>query len=171
MFGIGRSRNIPPFLFEKINIEGNSMNLKEEMEFFASGKTSKVDYFGEGSYLDNKENDVSDEGAQWSSLSPAEKLARKKEKEAQKLKGSVSHKTAATCAHAIISELKLAQFKGTPYPQIDKELRIKVGTLADEYEDKSKEEREKVKSDKEKYKNTKVVLATEITAKVREFLA
>lgn len=144
------------------------MTIKEEMMFLASNKNSKVDYLKEG-YYDDREDTVSD--VDRNVLSPADRLAAKKEREASKLKGALSTKTTEGIAKSIFSELKLDRFKGTPYKDLDKELRIKIGNVADEYEENSKKERDAAKGDKEKLKTAKVVLASELTAKIREMLA
>lgn len=147
------------------------MTFKEQMNYF-SGKVSRKDYvkeITESSYYDNREDSVSD--VDRNALSPAERLAARKEREASKLKGATSTKTTEGIAKAIFAELKLDRFKGTPYKDLDKELRIKIGNIADEYEENSKSERDAAKGDKEKLKTAKVVLASELTAKIREMLA
>jgi hypothetical protein len=120
-------------------------------------------------YYEDREDTVSD--LDKNSLSPADRLAKKKEREASKVKGALSAKTTEGIAKAIFSELKLDKFKDTSYKDLDKELRIKIGTLADEYEENSKKERDAAKGDKEKLKTAKVVLASELTAKIRGMLA
>jgi len=134
-----------------------------------AANTAKSKKLEESSYYDDRENTVSD--VDRNILSPADRLAAKKEREASKLKGALSTKTTEGIAKAIFAELKLNQYKGTPYKDLDKDLRIKIGNIADEYEENSKSERDAAKGDKEKLKTAKVVLASELTAKIREMLA